>query len=357
MNRPARAVLSVLSLAAAVALVLALPYLVGVDWTRIGRELSRLGPGELVWLSLLWLAGLWAYTFVLTASLPGLTHPHAFLLNLVGSAVSNLLPFGGAAGVAATFVMARGWGHRGAAIAVSTLVTGVWNVLARLLLPAVAIIALLAAGQVPDRRVAAVAALGAAALLGAAGLAWPALRSERAARAVDRTLRRAAGRLPARPAALLARAGGALLEVRARTAGVLRTGARGLTLGMVAYLALQAWLLQACLAAVGARIGLAETVAVFAINRMLTTAVVTPSGAGISETGTAALLVHFGVAGGPAAAATILYSFYTYAIEVPAGGLAWICWILGRQGPAGVRRPWSKNDCRRSGMPWRRFDE
>ncbi|RFU40591.1 UPF0104 family protein, partial [Actinomadura logoneensis] len=150
---------------------------------------------------------------------------------------------------------------------------------------------------------------------------------------VDRRLRAVARRLPGRAGRWLLSADGALLSVRARTVDVLRTGWRGLTLGMAAYLFLQAALLYACLLAVGAHVQVAEAVAVFAINRMLTTAVVTPSGAGISETGTAALLVSFGVPAGPAAAATILYSFYTYAVEIPAGGAAWVTWVLFRRTP------------------------
>ncbi|WP_018654009.1 lysylphosphatidylglycerol synthase transmembrane domain-containing protein [Actinomadura flavalba] len=328
MSGAARTGLSVLSLAAALGLLVALPYLVGADWGRIGRELGRLGRAEVAWLTVLWLAGLWAYTFVFTASLPGLTHIRAFMLNAVGSAVSNLLPFGGAAGVAVTFAMARGWGYRAAAIAVSTLVTGVWNVLSRLLLPAVGIIALLVAGELPGRGLASAAGLGAGLLLAAVALLVLALRSPGAARRLDDGVRAFAQRLPSRPRALLGRADGAMADVRAKTIGVLRTGWKGLTFGMAAYLALQAWLFQACLTAVGADVGLAETTAVFAINRMLTTAVITPSGAGISETGTAALLLAFGADPGPAATATLLYSFYTYAIEIPTGALAWIAWTL-----------------------------
>ncbi|MBW8483028.1 lysylphosphatidylglycerol synthase domain-containing protein [Actinomadura parmotrematis] len=330
MRRPARVALSALSLAGAAALLAALPYVVGADWERIGAELGRLGAVQVAGLTALWFAGLAAYTFVLTASLPGLRHHRALLMNAVGSAVSNLLPLGGAAGVAVTFAMGRGWGHRNAALAVSTLVTGVWNVMARLLLPAVGIVALLLAGRVPDERLATLAWFGAAVLLAALLALVLALRSEEAARALDGLVRRLALRLPGRPRALLLKADGALLDVRNRTLGVLRTGGPGLTLGMIAYLLLQAWLLQACLGAVGAGLGVAETAAVFAINRMLTTAVVTPSGAGISETGTAALLLHFGVAPGPAAAATVLYSFYTFAIEVPFGGLAWLAWTAAR---------------------------
>ncbi|MEV5570354.1 lysylphosphatidylglycerol synthase transmembrane domain-containing protein [Spirillospora sp. NPDC052269] len=331
MSRPARALLSVLSLAGAIGLLAALPYLVGVDWEVIGRELGQLSPWELGVLTLLWLAGLWAYTFVLTASLPGLAHWQALLMNAVGSSVSNLLPFGGAAGLAVTFAMARGWGHRNASITASALVTGVWNVMARMLLPVVGIVALLVAGELPNRRTAAMAILAAVVILGVLAVLVLALRSERAAHAVDWRLRALARRLPERAGRWLIKGDGALLSVRARTVDVLRTGWRGLTCGMLAYLLCQATLLYGCLVAVGAHVQVAEVVAVFAINRMLTTAIITPSGAGISETGTAALLVSFGVPAGPAAAATILYSFYTYALEIPAGGIGWLAWVLCRR--------------------------
>src|SRR5205085_805017 len=72
--------------------------------------------------------------------------------NCAGSAVSNLLPFGGAAGVAVTFTMAGSWGHRKQAIAASTLVSGAWNVLSRLALPAAGLIVSIAAGNLPGRR-------------------------------------------------------------------------------------------------------------------------------------------------------------------------------------------------------------
>ena len=50
------------------------------------------------------------YSGVLTTSLPGLTHPQALVLNFAGSAVSNVVPFGGAAGVAATYTITMSWG-------------------------------------------------------------------------------------------------------------------------------------------------------------------------------------------------------------------------------------------------------
>src|SRR5690606_5240463 len=125
-----------------------------VSWAQIGAEFTRLSPPMIGLMTVLWLASLWAYTFVLTNSLPGLSHLQALTLNAAGSAVSNLLPFGGAAGVALTFAMTKGWGFATRAVVVSTLVSGIWNTLFRFILPAVGIVALLVAGKVPDPTVA-----------------------------------------------------------------------------------------------------------------------------------------------------------------------------------------------------------
>src|SRR5437773_8065238 len=121
-------------------LAVALPRIAGVGWAAIAARLGAFSTLTLLWLTILWFAGLWSYTYVLTSSLPGLTHTQALILNCAGSAVSNLLPFGGAAGVAATFTIARSWGYRRHAIAAATVVSGAWNVLSRLAWPAVGLV-------------------------------------------------------------------------------------------------------------------------------------------------------------------------------------------------------------------------
>ena len=47
---------------------------------------------------------------MLAAALPGLDLRRGLLLNLSGSAVSNVMPLGGAVGTALNWQMAR-WGH------------------------------------------------------------------------------------------------------------------------------------------------------------------------------------------------------------------------------------------------------
>ncbi|GAA3667074.1 hypothetical protein GCM10022224_033960 [Nonomuraea antimicrobica] len=324
--------LSVLSLGLAVLLVVYLPQLVRaltgkpVSWSEIGAVFGTLGGGEIALMTGLWLLSLLAYTFVLTNSLPGLNNLQGLALNAAGSAVSNLLPFGGAVGVALSFAMTRGWGFGSRAFVVMTLVSGIWNTLFRFILPAVGIIALLIAGKAPNATVANAGWTGAVSILLLCLVVAAALYWERAAvwlgRAIDAVTRLLRLRF---------HASDAFHRLRADTAGVVRRRWPGLSLGMLFFLGLQWAIMTVCMRATGAWPGLAESIAVFALSRVLTSAVITPSGAGIMESGVAALLIAFGVPATPAIATALLFGFWTYTIEIPFGGLALGAWALLRR--------------------------
>ncbi|GAA3827014.1 hypothetical protein GCM10022226_54860 [Sphaerisporangium flaviroseum] len=336
-NKWIQAGLSVASLALAVLLVVFLPQIVhgltgaNVSWNEIGAVFRSLSWQMILLMGVLWFASLWAYTYVMTSALPGLTHLQALTLNGAGSAVSNLLPFGGAAGVALTFGMTKGWGFATRPVVVYTLVTGIWNTLFRFILPAVGIIALLVAGRIPDSRLTSAAWGGAISILVLVAVVTAALYWQRAADLLGRGLDRLLGLLPRKVRPPAHYASDAIHRLRADTADVVRRRWPGLSLGMAAFLALQCLIMACCMAATGAYPGPAETVAVFAVSRVLTSAVITPSGAGIMEGGTAALLIAFGQPPGPATAAAILFGFWTYTIEIPWGALALGAWSLLRR--------------------------
>ncbi|MEV4170015.1 lysylphosphatidylglycerol synthase transmembrane domain-containing protein [Nonomuraea sp. NPDC049709] len=331
-NKWLQIALSVLSLGLAVLLVIYLPQIVRsltgkqVSWAGIGASFATLDAGEIALMAAVWLLSLLAYTFVLTNSLPGLNNLQGLTLNAAGSAVSNLLPFGGAVGVALSFAMTRGWGFGNRAIVVMTLVSGIWNTLFRFILPAVGIIALLIAGQAPNATVANAGWTGAISILLLCAIVAAALYWQRAAdvlgRALDGLTRLL--RLKVRPS-------GAFHRLRADTASVVRSRWPGLSLGMMFFLGFQWAIMAVCMQATGAWPGPAESIAVFALSRILTSALITPSGAGIMETGVAALLIAFGVAETPAIATALLFGFWTYTIEIPFGGLALGAWALLRR--------------------------
>ncbi|MBT2228314.1 lysylphosphatidylglycerol synthase domain-containing protein [Nonomuraea sp. NEAU-A123] len=332
-NRWLQITLSALSLALAVVLVVYLPQIVHaltgkpVSWHEIGKLFGTLSVGTIALMSALWLLSLLAYTFVLTNSLPGLNNVQALALNAAGSAVSNLLPFGGAAGVALTFGMTRGWGFANRPIVVMTLVSGIWNTLFRFILPAVGIIALLAAGKAPNATVAKAGWVGAVSILVLCAVVAAALYWDRAAALLGKGLD-----FLVRLLRLKFHASDALNRLRKDTAEIVKSRSIALSLAMIFFLGFQWAIMVVCMHATGAYPGLAQSIAVFALSRVLTSALVTPSGAGIMESGVVILMTGaFGVAAAPATATALLFGFWTYTIEIPFGGLALGAWALLRR--------------------------
>ena len=75
-----------------------LPKVTGSTYSEVAKVLGNLEPWQVLLLTVVWLINMATYTGVLANSLPGLTHPQAFVANLASSSVSNVLPFGGGAG-------------------------------------------------------------------------------------------------------------------------------------------------------------------------------------------------------------------------------------------------------------------
>ena len=146
-------------------------------------------------LAAIWLGGLGIYSLVLSAALPGLGVRRSLLLNLSGSAVANVLPLGGAVATALNWRMVRTWGHSDGSFVAFTLLTNALDVLTKLLLPLVAVAALVTlsvhvpVGAVVDERL--VRGRGAARGCGAGGA--PGHRTVRDGRTGGSRARAAAG--------------------------------------------------------------------------------------------------------------------------------------------------------------------
>ncbi|MDF8266044.1 lysylphosphatidylglycerol synthase domain-containing protein [Luteipulveratus flavus] len=302
----------------------ALPRAVGASWSEIGSTVAAVRPWQLGVLAALWLLGLAVHTLALSAALPGLSHRRSFLLNITGSFVSNLLPLGGAAGTVANYSMARRWGFGRVEFARWALVTNVWDTLVKLALPAVAVGWLAAAAHGSDtlRAVALVSALG---LALTAALVVALFRSDRLARGLGRTAGRAARRLrrPVEPSDW----GAGAVEMRRDTAGLVATGWFRLTVGKLAYAAMQAVLLWTCLEVVGLSVHPAIVFAAYAVQNVLTLLVLTPGAAGFVEVGMAGVLVAMGAPAAGAAAAILLYRGFVFLMEIPVGGALLASWL------------------------------
>lgn len=304
-----------------------IPRVTGSDYAAIWNELTSLTAVETAALTALWFLGMLAYTGVLTNTLPGLRRPQALVVNFAGSAVSNVMPFGGALGVGATYAIDMSWGFTPPAITLSVLVSGIWNVFAKLGMPVIALLLLLVTGESTGRLVVPTI-IGLAALVVAITVLSMILRSERLATAIGsfgQRLVAAVWRILRRPSTPDVVDG--VLDFRHRSIGLIRRRWWAITGWVVAFNTVQFILLFACVRAIGIE-GLtwAEVFAAFAFARLLETVPITPSGVGFVEAGAASALIAFGGTDDASTAAVFLYRGFVYLLEIPVGALCWIIW-------------------------------
>jgi putative heme transporter len=328
----------VVATAIVAALVAVVPRLTGTSWGPVGEQLEVLTLLQVTGLVALWLAGLWVHTYLATAALPGLTHRQALALNLSGSAVSNVLPFGGVVGTGLNYAMVRSWGVERSSFAPFAALTNLWNILVKLALPLVAFGLLLSYGALPTDNLRLLAEVSAVTLGVVLTVVALVLGSTRSAVLLGRTCDAVAGwgcrlaRSERRP-----RTTPWLVEARRRTVSLLGRRWPRMLAAMVAYVLLQALLLEAILVMLGSTLSPVAVFAGFAFGRVLTLLVVTPGGVGLSETGSAALLVALGGDAATTTAAVLLFGALTYALEIPVGAVCGLVWWRRTGRRAGAR--------------------
>ena len=100
---------------------------------------------------------------MICAVLPSIRLREAAVVNLGSNAVANTLPAGGALAMGVSWAMLSSWGVSTAEYVLYTLVSGIWNVFARLGLPVLALLVLVTAAR-PGAGLVAAAAVGLALL-------------------------------------------------------------------------------------------------------------------------------------------------------------------------------------------------
>jgi uncharacterized membrane protein YbhN (UPF0104 family) len=267
---------------------------------------------------------------MIAAVLPSLRFGQAAVVNLGSSAVANTLPAGGAVAMGVSWRMLSGWGISTSQFVQYTLVSGLWNVLARLGLPVIALSVLAVSGH-PGQVSLVAAGTGAALLVAALAGLRALVRSERFAGRADRALARLlamACRLARRPRP---RADGLLLQFRAEVAGLVTRRGLRITLATVASQVTLWLVLLGCLRASGLaqhQVPWQVSLAAFAFARLLSVLPVTPGGVGVMEVGLAGPLIA-GLHPAEVArvtAAVLLFRAVTYLLPIPFGGVAYVWW-------------------------------
>jgi putative heme transporter len=307
----------------------ALPHL--ASYRSVWATIQAMSGGHVLLLAAATAASMITGWMAISAVLPALRLREAAVVNLGSSAVANTLPAGGALAMGVSWAMLSSWGVSAADYALYTLVSGIWNVFAKLSLPALAVLVLVTDGR-PSAGLVAGAGAGLGLLaVAAVGFALL-LRSEPVARRADRGLQfvvARCGRLARRRKPV--QASGSVLRFRERAAEVLRARGWRIT-ATTAATNLTLWLvLLACLRGAGlsqAQVSWQASLAAFAFVRLLTVLPVTPGGLGVTELGLVGVLADG--ASHPVTvkviAAVLLFRALTYLLPIPLGAVAALAW-------------------------------
>lgn len=296
-------------------------------------------------------ASLAAGWLMICSVLPSIRLREAAAVNLGSTAVANTLPAGGALAMAISWTMLSSWGVGAAEYVLYTVVSGIWNVFARLGLPVIALLIIMTVSK-PQAGLLAGAVVGLVVLAFAVAGFGLLLRSESFAVRADAALQRAltivckvARKRPPATGSLRGFCERAAVLVAARGWRIsAATAASSVTLWLVLLVSLRG-------------VGLSQSqlpwqtsLAAFAFVRLLTVLPLTPGGAGITELGLVGILAagtDHRVAG-QVTAAVLLYRAVTYLAPIPGGALAWVGWryspALGRGIRRSSRTAWSARE-------------
>ncbi len=301
-----------------------LPRVAHTTWTDVWATLSQLQLPTVLGLVVLMISGLWLVTFLYTGSLKGLGHVQAMIVNACGSSIGNLLPGGGAAGVVVTYKQLRSWGFLRRDISTMVIVTGVWNVLARVVLPVIGIAAIIFGIGVLNPVVAQAAILGA--LIGVAVIAafWGMLASESFSHQLGRWVQVVVKKVRPRSTRDLE---AIIVDMRRDIIDIVRYGWLEMTYGLVGFFGVYYILFWFCLNSMGVQLPFAYMFGAYTVGRLLTAVGITPGGLGVTEAGTAAVLVGWGADPAQATAGVVLFSLFTHFFEVPLGVIGWLVWL------------------------------
>jgi len=268
------------------------------------------------------------------AALPGLGFWSAETVTQASTASTYLAPGGPAVGIGISAAMLFAWGFRADEVALAVTLTGIWNQLAILGFPTVAL-ALLTLTHGDRTALQSIATIGLVVFVVVAGGFALALSSAGMARRVGGL----AARLVNWTLRIVRRGpvgwdGESLARFRSRAIGLLRRRWHVLTLATIAGQLTVFLVLLASLRALGvgaAEVSVIEAFAGWSLARVLGSIPITPGGLGLVELGLTTVLVGFGGNRAGVVAAVLVYRFLTIVPTLVLGAAAAATWRRHRR--------------------------
>jgi putative heme transporter len=284
-----------------------------------------------------WIAALLAATAVniLTFAppwlvlLPGSRFWPVLLMTQAATAVSIVVPGGAAVGIASAYGMLRRWGYQAAAVARSVTLVSLWNQLANLTYPIVAVFLLTMAGE--ETAVLATAAFVGVAILGIVlgGLVLV-LYSSRMAEEIGDLAARLSSWIRERFRRGPVRWDGRSFErFRVDVVHVLERRWHLLTLATLAGSLTVFAVLVVSLRALhvpAEDVSVVEAFAAWSLARILGSIPITPGGIGVIELSLTAALIGFGGENAAVVAAVLVYRFLTMVPTLVLGAISAVAW-------------------------------
>lgn len=274
------------------------------------------------------------YTFPYMAAIPSLRFVPAFILRQTSFMIANALPAGGAIGYGLQYMMLRSYSYSAAQSTSAITVTGVWNMLATVSMPAVAAIVMLIDGQI-EREAGLTALVAIVAATFSYGLFYVIIKSETSAERIGSYLDRMVAKYKRRPANNRLRSG--LLSFQQQTFTTAQTRWIWLIITNLGQQLGQFSILFVALMFIAPGMtDIPTALAVFAVARLGTFIPLTPSGVGTVDAIMVGMLVQAGVSGDEALAATLIWRMATLLPQMFIGAITFLFWR--------ITTPFSRND-------------
>lgn len=294
------------------------------------RSLKQLDPIHFVAIIAFTLLNLVSYWWVNQAAMPGhLGFWQAGVATLAPNAIASTVPAGPPLALALQYKMLNSWGYSGEKVATMVGVGGIWNVLGKFIIPVIAMVALVIAGEAKESTFV-IAIASVIVLVLALGVLSLVLWKESLARKTGEF----GGRLVSTilkpfkkgPITTL---GDSAVEFRRQTVSVARTRWPALTGAAVANQVSAFLILLVAFRGLGVtqeQMHWTEALAAFAFARVISSIPITPGGAGVAELSFIGAFVAAGAPKTEALAATLLFRALTWMAPIPFGVVAYVVW-------------------------------
>ena len=294
------------------------------------KSLEKLDAADFVAVIGFTLLNLVSYWWVNQAAMPGhLRFGQAGVATLAPNAIASTVPAGPPIALGLQYKILNSWGYAGEKVATMVGVGGIWNVLGKFIIPVIALVALVIAGEATKSTylIAIASVLILAFALGVLSLVlWKESLARKTGEFGGRVISAALKPFKKGPVTTL---GESAVEFRKQTVSVARTRWPALTSAAVVNQISAFLILLFAFRGLGIRseqMHWTEAFAAFAFARVISSIPITPGGAGIAELSFIGAFVAAGAPKTEAVAATLLFRALTWMAPIPFGVVAYVVW-------------------------------